>query len=119
MGRNVSEFSLTAEVLGYEISVRAVLTGGSIQVMISGGMRPHIGAVSIAGPDGQQDIEFPGHKDGVITRKWADILKESGFCPVVVTAGIHYDNLSKEGINVVLNAADALLNELLDSLKDV
>ena len=88
---------------------------GQIHVSVYGGARPHIGAVSIRGfgPEETRDTEFSGHRDSVVSARWADALADAGFAPVVAEAGIHYDNLSKEGVRAVLGCTEEMLAELL------
>ena len=117
MGRDVEKFMFEGAALGKSLTVYVLLPGEGIQVSLFGGDMAHTGAVSAAGPDGQQNIEFPGHREGCITEKWASALKAAGFCPAVVTAGIHYNVIDKDGIDAVLKAADGLLSELLNTLK--
>ena len=112
-----NELILIEPVRGKDLIVRGLLLAEGLQISICGGERPHIGAVSIVGPDGTQwDMEFPGHRDGSIARKWAAVLGKAGYRPVVVEAGIHYDNLDRAGIESVLAAADRLLAQLQDML---
>ena len=113
----VRELHCETQVLGETLSAIVQITPQGVQVLITGGAAPHIGAVSIVSPDGiRRDHQFPGHRDGVITEKWADTLARAGYLPVVVSAGIHYDCLSREGIVQVVAAADALLEEMLKLL---
>lgn len=56
--------------------------------------------------------QFPGHKDGAVSERWAEALAKAGYRPVVVEAGIHYDNLSREGIMDVIRLTDEILLEL-------
>ena len=64
-----------------------------------GGEKSHIGAVSGRVP-GQEpvDIELPGHREGNLAAQWAEELYRTWEMPVWVECGIHYENLSKEGI---------------------
>ena len=118
MGRNVT-FCLKTTVYENEIHAFVLLTDEGIHISVCGGEKSHIGAVSIIAPDGSRsDMQFPGHKDGVITSKWASALHEAGYCPVVACAGIHYDNLSWEGIQTVVSAADQLLSRVLQFLRE-
>ena len=117
MGRNVT-FRLKTTIFENEIHAFVLLTDEGIHVSVCGGEKSHIGAVSIIAPDGSRsDTQFPGHKDGVIASKWASALHEAGYCPVVACAGIHYDNLSREGIQTVVSAADQLLSQVLTRLQ--
>ena len=116
---SASCFSLSVRVLGREITAYVILPDEGIHVTVCGGEKSHIGAVSVVDPDGaRHDMQFPTHKDGVIASEWADALHQAGYCPVVAEAGIHYDDLSKEGIAAVVDAADQLLAQVLRKLPD-
>lgn len=102
---------------GRNITVQTVLTEEGISVTVCGGDRPHIGAVGVADPDGKVTVtEFPGHKEGVVCEKWTAALANAGYLPAVVTAGIHYDGLDRDGIEAVLTLTDELLAETLRHL---
>ena len=82
-----------------------------------GGPRPHIGAVTIAGAEGDiTTTQFPTHRDGAVSARGAEALAAAGLRPAVVLAGIHYDGLSPQGIRQVLAASDRLLQEILQQL---
>ena len=89
-----------------------------IQVTVYGGTLPHIGAVSVVDPRGSITTQqFPTHKDGVVSERWARAISEAGYCPVVIAAGIHYDSLNREQIGGVVKLTDDMLGELLHTLK--
>ena len=116
MDRNVN-FTLKTTVFDQDITAFVLVPDEGIHVSVFGGKKPHIGAVSIIPPDGgRQDLQFPGHKDLVIASRWAEAICHAGYRPVVIEAGIHYDDLSKEGIAAVVAAADRLLEDLLQCL---
>lgn len=79
-----------------------------------GGEKSHIGAVSGRVP-GQEpvDIELPGHREGNLAAQWAEELYRTWKMPVWVECGIHYENLSKEGIRQVLDVCREMLEEIL------
>ena len=107
----------TRELFGEKITTAAILLDGGIQVSVFGGSRPHIGAVSITDPAGNcHTTQFPGHKDGVVSERWAETLFNAGLSPVVVEAGIHYDALGREEIAAVVALTDEMLKEVLEVL---
>ena len=113
----MKRFQWTRELLGKEITAEVLCLPQGVRVSVFGGDLPHIGAVSIAAPEGTcSTVEFPGHRDGTVSRRWADALAKAGFCPAVVEAGIHYDGLSREGIAEVLALTDNMLSDILDAL---
>ena len=114
----MTQFTLTRELMGASITTHVVCLPNGLQVMVYGGTLPHIGAVSVV--DSQGNIttqQFPTHKDGVVSERWARILSKTGYCPAVVTAGIHYDDLSREQIDQVVALTDDMLGESLHTLR--
>ena len=113
----MTQFTLNRELMGAPITAHAICLPSGIQVTVYGGTLPHIGAVSVAGPQGDITTrQFPTHKDGVVSEKWARALLDAGCCPTVVTAGIHYDDLSRDQIDQVVALTIEMLAELLDTL---
>lgn len=113
------QFELKRTLFGADITAQITVFDEGVQVSIFGGTRPHIGAVCVANmADELSTTQFPGHRDGVISRAWAKALLEMGLCPAVVTAGIHYDDLSREQITEVVEMTDDMLGELLRTLRD-
>lgn len=110
-------FEITRELYGEPITALVLCFESGVHVSLFGGQLPHIGAVSVANPSGEvETTEFPTHKEGVVSDRWAKALAEAGYVPDVVEAGIHYDNLSKEGIMEVLNLTEQMLSEVLTEL---
>lgn len=112
------ECSKTISVLGHGITIDVYDTGAGINILIEGGEKGHIGAVAVA-ESGKvvAEFSFPSHKDGIVCKKWAETVSRSVCDPVVVEAGIHYDNITREEIQEVLGALDKELEYLLDQLK--
>ena len=115
----MKQFSLTRELMGADITAQALCLPEGLQIVVYGGTLPHIGAVSVSDPLGNVTTQqFPAHKDGVISERWARALSEAGYRPAVVTAGIHYDHLSREQIAAVVEITDGMLSELLCVLRN-
>lgn len=90
-----------------------------IHLTLTGGDRPHVGAIGFIQADGSISItESPGHKEGILCQRWCVALESAGCKPLRMEAGIHYDALTTEGIHEVLEITDALLQETLDALAD-
>lgn len=110
-------FQLTRKLFDREITAEILCLEQGLHVSIFGGDLPHIGAVSIAAPDGVcSTVQFPKHRDGAVSERWAKALAYAGYCPAVVEAGIHYDQLSKQGIVEVLSLTDKMLDDALNIL---
>jgi hypothetical protein len=60
---------------------------------------------------------FAGHTDHVIGDKWARALADKLRVRAVVICGIHYDELSADGINEIVRLSDKMLGELLSLLR--
>ena len=96
------------------VQVSVCRTECGIQVLIAGGDRLHIGAVSIVDENSNLISHvFEGHKDYVISDRWAVKLYEHFLVPVVVSAGIHYDEITPDGIKTVIEEMEKLLEEVM------
>lgn len=111
------QIEFSHELFGENITALVTQLDNGINAAVFGGQLPHIGAVSIATNPGEcQTTEFPGHRDSAVSRRWAETLCEKFNCPVVVSAGIHYDQLSREGIDAVLKLTGEMLDSVIDML---
>jgi len=108
------------QVLNKKIEARAMITGEGVVVNVAGGDHSHIGSVSIVDGNGKLDSKkFEGHMDYVIGDKWALGLYEVYKVPVVVSAGIHYDYITKEDIQPVISACDNLLRDIITEINQI
>lgn len=108
---------LERTVLGYPISVEIKKLDEGWDIGIFGGCKTHVGAVSLAAPDGtMQTMERPGHRDSVISVRWATELAKCLNVPVCVRCGIHYDNAKKEQLAVIMASCEDLLREIKENL---
>ena len=106
----VDENVYTIECLNKEIKAIVSFTDSGINALVAGGDKSHIGVVSIMDESGGLSTTiFPSHKEAVIAEKWAKAFYDKFKKAVVISAGIHYDDISKEEISLVLEAADKLL----------
>ena len=97
---------------GKPITAEITVTDCGVQVGLYGGDKSHIGAVGIVDPDGNITVtQFEGHKEGVPCQQWCEALANAGLCPVVVSAGVHYDNASKEEILQIVRLCGELLQK--------
>lgn len=104
-------------ILEKPVYVEMIVTEAGIQVLVAGGDKGHIGAVSIVNPQGELVSHcFLGHKEDKITEKWANAIYAKAGVAVVVSAGVHYNHISKEQIISVLDTTDALLSEVLEKI---
>ena len=110
----MKQFELRGSYRGRDIVAQVLQLPQGVHVSLYGGDLPHIGAVGLVTPEGDCTItQFPDHKEGVVCEKWITALSAIGYCPAVVVAGIHYDELDRKGIAAVLAVTDDLLNRTL------
>jgi len=105
-----------------EAGVRRI--GDDLLVAIWGGEKPHIGAVAVAqsrpslkNPEAMSAtasvICFPAHKEDELAKAVSEVLSAVLDTRVVVTAGIHWDNISKDGIRKVISNSKILVDLIL------
>ncbi|OGP92074.1 MAG: hypothetical protein A2157_20050 [Deltaproteobacteria bacterium RBG_16_47_11] len=98
--------------------------GQDILVSIWGGTRPHIGAVGMAIPRPSlknqkkwsatsSNFTFVGHKEDILVKKFSEKLAARLRRNVVVTAGIHWDEITFNEIRTIQNLAEKLSDRIL------
>jgi hypothetical protein len=113
--------------LRIEISVREI--GEDLLVAMWGGTRPHIGAVGIAVPrpslrDPSQwsatssNYTFLGHKEDAIVREVSETLAAALRRNVVVTAGMHWDDLGPDEIEQIARLSRRVAQSIIEQLRD-
>ena len=110
---------LTAKHGRLSVTLRAVRQGQDLQVICSGG-EAHIGAVALEVADGKKTdglLALSGHREDKLAARMARRLADELNCVVCVTAGIHFDSITKEEIERVLTLADDLTERCLARLK--
>ena len=121
------EFTLKTNEGAYDLEAGIRLIGNDLLVAIWGGEKPHIGAVSVAQPrPSLKDPNvtsatasvfcFVGHKEDELAKATSEILAAAFNTQVVVTAGIHWDNISEEGIRKVIRNSEILVDLILDKV---
>lgn len=104
-----------AQALGLPIRAEAVQLDEGWDVSVAGGSRSHVGAVTLAEPDGSaQTLLRDAHRDDVVSLRWAKALAARWKAPVCVRAGIHYDGLERAQIGSILQTCDALLETMME-----
>ncbi len=122
-----AEFTITTNQDAYNLEAAVRKIGDDILVAIWGGEKPHIGAVAVAQPrpslkDSRKVSAsasvfcFVGHKEDNLAKTVSEKLASALKTPVVVTAGIHWDNLDAQGIQQVLQNSQILTNLIRDKL---
>jgi len=107
----------------YRIFANARLIGPDVLVCIWGGERPHIGAVGAAQPRPSladastisataSVLTYLGHKEDDVVKFVSQELAGALETNVVVTAGIHWDDLPKDAIAIIRGRCEEI-TELL------
>jgi gallate decarboxylase subunit D len=103
----------------FDLTATVVKVGQDFVVVISGGERPHIGAVALAlSRQSLKDHEkksatasvlsILGHKEDAVVKSVSERLAAVADRPVAVTAGMHWDNLEESDIKQILKNAEIL-----------
>lgn len=111
----------------YRLHAVVILYGKDIGISVTGGDRPHIGAVAVAqcapGINRKERlnvsvsvITLTGHKEDEIAKTMAMKLSREFSVNVMVSAGMHWDVISTRGINAVCEnsrkLSDAIIKEI-------
>lgn len=105
-------------IFGKSVCMAITDTGKGMNILLSGGDCAHIGAVSVAASGKVlHTTAFPGHREDVVCKKWAESISKVYAYPVVVEAGIHYDNISGAQIQTILDRLDRELEILTGEIK--
>lgn len=110
------EFKVRTEWLGYPIEAAVSVLDEGVHVLLTGGCRTHVGAISRAVPGEEtQTMQYPAHRDGLVSERWASALSSLLQQPVVVCCGIHYDAVSREEIRQIVKRTDELLQSCMQA----
>ena len=118
------EVKLKTDTGSFDLEAAVLRIGDDYLVAIWGGEKPHIGAVAAAQPRPSLKapettsatasvICFPAHKEYEIAKIVSEKLAAALNANVVVTAGIHWHNISKDGIGKVMNNTKILADLVL------
>jgi len=121
---SATEFTIETDTGAYDLTAGVRLIGKDVLVAIWGGEKPHIGAVAIAQPrPSLKDPEVTsstasvicliGHKEDELAKAAAEILAAALETQVVVTAGIHWDDLAADAIQRIIRNSEKLIDMIL------
>jgi hypothetical protein len=122
------EFDVKTNEGEYDLCAGVRLIGEDILVAIWGGEKPHIGAVAAAQPRPSladaniisstvSVICYLGHKDDSLAKKTAEVLAAAFNVHIVVTVGIHWDDLSGENISRIKKSGEILVDLILEKIR--
>lgn len=115
---------MTEGSMPYEVRAEVCQIGEDVVILVSGGEKPHVGAVAVGIP--RPSLEDPdvvsstasvfalvGHKEDdvakIIARKISALLNKN----TVVTVGIHVDNINAEGIKLIQENCNKVVERIL------
>lgn len=97
-----------------KLSMEAV--GQDLSIQITGGERPHVGAVAVAWQKNEDVVSsllvVPGHRDGQIAADCARAICSVTGNTVTVQCGIHIDQATAAEIKVLSDHANQLIEQL-------
>jgi len=112
----------------FDLTASVTKVGQDVIVAIFGGERPHIGAVALADP--RPSLRNPettsatasvlcltGHKEDAIVKSASERLAAAANRPVVVTAGMHWDNLRESDLNQIMKNVELLIKMIESYLR--
>jgi len=99
----------------YDIHIEVRSAGDDVFAIVTGGTRPHIGAIALAEPSGVSILQASGHKDAVIAEMFAKGLHEKCGVNVCVSAGVHVDDATSEEIALLIANAKSLLTYVCEA----
>lgn len=103
-----------------KINLKAIKMGEDLCVILTGGDKPHLGALTIGSSlVNLNAFTFQGHKENFVTEVIGDILKKEFSGKFVVCCGIHLDDISKNEIQHVLSLCKDITAELCNKLKEL
>ena len=119
---------VSARAGGRRLWATATRAGTDLVVAVGGGERPHVGCVVVAQPHASirepgrtrvtsSVISIPPHREEALARPLAEALARALGGVVTVTAGVHDDNLSPEGVAVYIELGARLAERLLRRLR--
>ena len=128
MLEDVFNFQIGTAEDSYNLNAAVIQVGSDWLVSLGGGTRPHIGAVAIAQPRPSMMDEqvisstasvfcLLGHKEDVIVKEASEKLAASLNTNVVVTAGIHWENIDQQGIQKIIGNSRILIRKIQEKIE--
>ncbi len=113
---------------GFKIHGLVQKLGKDLLISIWGGTQPHIGAVGMAAPRPSlknpkrwsatsSNFTFLNHKEDLLVKKLSEKIASRSQGHVVVTAGLHWDNLSRREIILIERLTPKIGELILKKLK--
>jgi len=118
------ELYLQEGSMPYQVHLKVVPVGSDLVVLVWGGEKPHVGAVAVAVPRPSLDdpqitssttsvYAMVGHKEDDLAKDMAAKLAAKFKKNIILTAGIHIDNIPPQGIKAIEDNCKKILENLL------
>lgn len=108
------------EEKGLSVEIKCIYSGKDINIILTGGDSPHIGAIALGVYTDMESIvnsiTAPEHKETELAIKVAEKISNIKKVNVSVSCGIHKDNIALDEIKLFLQLADNLVDELLEEI---
>ena len=112
----------------FKIQALVQKVGQDILVSMWGGTLPHIGAVGMATPRPSlrdpkkmsatsSTFTYVGHKEDAVVKRISELLASRLKTKVVVSAGIHWDDLTSGEIRTIARLTQKLSVQILETLE--
>ncbi|NTW05638.1 MAG: hypothetical protein HGA27_05940 [Peptococcaceae bacterium] len=111
----------------YKVELYAQITDNGIMLNLTGGEKPHLGAVvvSIPGPGLSENtpvscsttvVPLVGHRDDRAAKPLAEMVAKELKVPVSVAAGLHIKNADSDDIKILLENSLECGRKLLEQI---
>jgi hypothetical protein len=122
------EFMVSISKGEFKLHAHTQKIGQDLLVSIWGGTRPHIGAVGMAIPRPSlrdpkkwsatsSNFTFIGHKEDALVKGISEKLATELKRNVVVVAGIHWDDLTAQEIEIIGDLTQKMSDQILRKLR--
>ena len=123
----MKQFTVEVSKGRFKIQGLVQKVGQDILVSMWGGTLPHIGAVGMATPRPSlkdpkktsatsSTFTYVGHKEDAVVKRVSERLAARFKTNVVVTAGIHWDDLTSHEIQIIAHLTQKLSDQILKKL---
>lgn len=113
-----AQITLEAQRGRIRLRMTAQFLGRDLCVTLSGGDKPHIGAVALAGSRTPASaLVLPEHREGELAQRIAGTIAAEFNVAVSVSCGVHLDEVLPEEIRDVLELAEELTRELVSHIE--
>jgi len=104
----------------HQVKLESQKIGEDLLVVLTGGEKPHCGAVALALPSKITScsvISVPEHKDGDIAKPLAEKIAKKTGKKVVLVAGIHVDNATPNDIRTLIANSEKEVDKFLEVVR--